>query len=71
MMQAGGGIWSSALPKHAFEGIAVKDMESSDPVRKTPIVFGPYVMSNIVAGESVEYVPNEYYYGGKPKMDKL
>ena len=71
MMQAGGGIWASALPKHAFEGIEVKDMESSDQVRKNPIVFGPYVMSNIVAGESVEYVPNEYYYGDKPKLDKL
>ena len=34
MMQAGGGIWASALPKHAFEGIEVKDMESSDQVRK-------------------------------------
>ncbi len=71
MMQAGGGVYHSALPKHAYEGIEVKDMESSDPVRKKPIVFGPYVMSNIVPGESVEYVPNEYYYGGKPKLDKI
>ncbi|WP_461198730.1 oligopeptide ABC transporter substrate-binding protein [Enterococcus sp. N249-2] len=71
MLQAGGGVWASALPKHTFDGIAIKDMESSDPVRKTPVVFGPYVMSNIVAGESVEYTPNEYYYGGAPKLDKL
>ena len=28
-------------------------------------------MSNIVTGESVEYLPNEHYYGGKPKLDKL
>ena len=66
MMQSGGGVWMSALAKHTFEGIEIKDMESSDPVRKNPIGFGPYVMSNIVAGETVEYVPNEYYYGEKP-----
>lgn len=71
MLQVDGGVWGSALPKHAFEGIAVKDMESSDPVRKKPLSFGPYAMTNIVSGESVEYVPNEYYYGGKPKLDKI
>lgn len=54
-----------------LEGIAVKDMESSDAVRKNPVTIGPYYMSNIVTGESVEYLPNEYYYGGKPKLDKL
>ncbi|MBW5471986.1 oligopeptide ABC transporter substrate-binding protein [Enterococcus gallinarum] len=71
MMQSGGGVWMSALAKHTFEGIEIKDMESSDPVRKNPIGFGPYVMSNIVAGETVEYVPNEYYYGEKPTLDKI
>jgi peptide/nickel transport system substrate-binding protein len=71
MMQSGGGVWMSALAKHAFEGIEVKDMESSDPVRKNPIGFGPYVMSNIVSGETVEYIPNEYYYGEKPTLDKI
>ncbi|MGD1419507.1 oligopeptide ABC transporter substrate-binding protein, partial [Enterococcus faecium] len=32
MLQAGGGIWSYAAPKHTLEGIAIKDMESSDQV---------------------------------------
>lgn len=71
MMQLGGGVWGNALPKHAFEGIEVKDMESSDAVRKNPVSFGPYYMKNIVKGESVEYAPNEYYYGGKPKLSKI
>lgn len=71
MMQVGGGVWSSALPKHAFEGIEVKDMESSDAVRKNPVSFGPYYMKSVVKGESVEYAPNEYYYGEKPKLSKI
>ncbi|MBX4224201.1 ABC transporter substrate-binding protein, partial [Enterococcus faecium] len=66
MLQAGGGIWSYAAPKHTLEGIAIKDMESSDQVRKNPVTFGPYYMSNIVAGESVEYLPNEHYWNGTP-----
>lgn len=71
MLQLSGGVWASALPKHILESVPVKDMESSDAVRKNPISFGPYYMSNIVTGESVEYLPNDYYYGGKPKLDKL
>ncbi|MFV0560697.1 MAG: oligopeptide ABC transporter substrate-binding protein [Enterococcus sp.] len=71
MLQVDGGVYGSALPKHTFDGIAIKDMESSDPVRKNPVSFGPYYMTNVVAGESVEYAPNEYYYGEKPKLDKI
>lgn len=71
LMQAGGGVWSGVLPKHVMKDIPIKDMESSDAVRKNPLSFGPYYMKNIQPGESVEYAPNEYYYGGKPKLDKL
>lgn len=71
MLQAGGGIWSYAAPKHVLKDIAIKDMESSDPVRKKPVTFGPYYMSNIVPGESVEYSPNEHYWNGTPKLKKI
>ncbi|MBP1043461.1 oligopeptide ABC transporter substrate-binding protein [Vagococcus sp. BWB3-3] len=71
MLQAGGGVWSYAAPKHVLKDIPVKDLESSDAVRKNPVTFGPYKMNKIVAGESVEYVPNEYYYGDKPNLDKI
>ncbi|MGO3749762.1 oligopeptide ABC transporter substrate-binding protein [Vagococcus salmoninarum] len=71
MQQAGGGVWTYAAPKHVLKDIAPKALASSDAVRKSPVTFGPYKMNKIVPGESVEYVPNEHYYGEKPKLDKI
>ncbi|MGX7031527.1 oligopeptide ABC transporter substrate-binding protein [Vagococcus zengguangii] len=71
MQQLGGGIWNYAAPKHALKDVAIKDLEKADAVRRNPVTFGPYKMSKIVAGESVTFTPNEYYYKGKPALDKL
>lgn len=71
MLQLSGGVYTSAMPKHVFKDIPIKDQEKSDAVRKNPVTFGPYYMSKIVTGESVEYLPNEHYYKGKPKLDKI
>lgn len=71
MLQSGGGIWAGAMPKHQLENIAIKDLESSDEIRKNPIGFGPFAVSNVVPGESVEFVANEHYYKGVPKLDKV
>ncbi|MGX7149615.1 oligopeptide ABC transporter substrate-binding protein [Enterococcus ureasiticus] len=71
MLQLDGGVYTSAMPKHIFKDIPIKDQEKSDAVRKNPVTFGPYYMSKIVTGESVEYLPNEHYYKGKPKLDKV
>ncbi|MGY3777540.1 oligopeptide ABC transporter substrate-binding protein [Isobaculum melis] len=71
MLNAGGGIWSGVLPKHNLKDVPVKEMAASDQIRKNPVTLGPFKVSNIVAGESVEFVPNEHYYKGKPKLDKV
>lgn len=71
MLQLSGGVYTNAMPKYIFKDIPIKDQEKSDAVRKNPVTFGPYYMSKIVTGESVEYLPNEHYYQGKPKLDKI
>lgn len=71
MLQLDGGVTSIAMPKHIFKDIPIKDQNKSDAVRKNPVTFGPYYMSKVVTGESVEYLPNEHYYKGKPKLDKI
>ncbi|SJZ87483.1 peptide/nickel transport system substrate-binding protein [Pilibacter termitis] len=60
-----------AIPKHQLEKIPVAKMSSSPEIREHPLSFGPYVISKVVTGESVELVPNEHYYGNKPKLKKI
>lgn len=71
ILQLSGGVYAAAMPKHVFKDIPIKDQVQSDAVRKNPVTFGPYYMSKVVTGEAVEYLPNEHYYKGKPKLDKL
>ncbi|MDO4432450.1 MAG: oligopeptide ABC transporter substrate-binding protein [Aerococcaceae bacterium] len=62
---AGGGVSTYIEPKHAFEGVEVKDLESAEVVTKKPVGFGPFKVKSITPGESVSFEPNEYYYKGK------
>lgn len=71
LQNANDGVLNYAMPAHAFAGIAVKDMATSDPVRKTPLSFGPFYVSKIIAGESVTFSPNRYYYAGTPQVAKI
>lgn len=67
----GSGITYNAEPKHYLKDIPIKDMVASDRVRVKPLSCGPFMVSNIVPGESVEYVPNPHWFGSKPKVDKI
>ncbi|KRK18000.1 ABC-type oligopeptide transport system, periplasmic component [Lacticaseibacillus casei DSM 20011 = JCM 1134 = ATCC 393] len=62
---------ANAAPYHYLHDVAFDKLESSDKVRKQPLFFGPYKMSKIVAGQSIEYTPNQYYWKGKPTLDKI
>ncbi|SHG25847.1 oligopeptide ABC transporter substrate-binding protein [Ornithinibacillus halophilus] len=66
-----GSIWTYPLAKHIFEDIPVAEMSSSDAVRKNPIGFGPYIVEEIVPGESVTFTKNEDYWRGEPNLDKV
>jgi peptide/nickel transport system substrate-binding protein len=67
----GDGLWTYAVPKHQLQDIAVADLISSDEVRKNPVTLGPFKLNSLVDGESVEFVANENYWKGVPKLDKI
>lgn len=64
-----GGFWTHPIPRHYFEGIAIKDMSAHEKSRKNPIGYGPFKVKNIVPGESVEFERFDDYWMGKPKLD--
>ena len=72
MQLAGGAIPAYTMPKHIFKDIPVKEWEKSEYVRGTKFVgLGQFKIESIVAGESVTLVPNEHYYKGVAKVDKV
>ena len=68
---AGDGLWTYAAPKHYLETTPIKDLISSPQVRKAPVTLGAFKLDKLVDGESVQYVANEHYWKGKPKLDKI
>ena len=72
MQLAGGAIPAYTMPKHIFKDIPVTEWEQSDYVRGTKVVgLGPFTIESIVPGESVTLKANEYFFKGRPKLDKM
>lgn len=71
MLQAGGGVWTYAAPRHYLENIPVAELESAPEIRERPIGFGPFKVENIVPGESVSYSRYEDYWRGTPILDGI
>ena len=65
-----GGIWTTPLPKHIFENIAVADMPNSPYVTTHPVGWGPFMIQTIVPGESVHMVRNVNYVWGVPYIEE-
>lgn len=72
MSTSGSGfLIENAEPYHYLKNIPMNRLVSSDQVRKHPLFYGPYKITNMVEGESIEWEPNPYYWQGKPKLDKI
>lgn len=73
MMYAGGDVPSYVTPKHIFKDIPVADWEKSEYARANSkfVGMGAFKIKEVVSGESVTFVPNEYYYKGKVGLDSL
>ncbi|GHH98480.1 oligopeptide ABC transporter substrate-binding protein [Neobacillus kokaensis] len=64
-------LWTYPMNRTAFKGIAVKDMMSSEVVRTKPVGLGPFKVTKIVPGESIEMERFDEYFGGKPHIEKV
>jgi len=72
MQLAGGSLCNYIMPKHIFKDIPIAEWEQSDYVRGTKFVgLGQFKLQSITPGESVTLVPNEHYYKGVAKVDKV
>lgn len=69
IFSGGDGLWTYAAPSHQLKDIPVKKLIESDAVRKHPVTLGPFKFHKIIPGESVQFVKNEYYWKGEPKLD--
>ena len=63
------GFWAVPHPRHVFENIPVDEAPNHAMTRSTPIGFGPFIVENIVPGESMLLRANEDYWQGRPLLD--
>lgn len=64
-------LWTHVMSRTAYSGIDPKDMEASAPVRTNPVGIGPFKVTRILPGESVELERFEEYWEGKPHIEKI
>ena len=65
------GIWTAPMPRHIFEDIPVAEMAYSPYVRETPVGWGPFILADVVPGESVYLTRNENYVWGTPYIESV
>lgn len=67
----GSGTISEFVNAKQYEGIPMNQIHTSDPLRKNPLSYGPYVMTKIDQGERVTFEANPHYYRGEAKVKNL
>lgn len=62
-------LWTYPMSRKEFEGMEVADMEDSEQVRTNPVGIGPFKVTKIIQGESIQYEAFEDYWQGEPNLD--
>ena len=65
------GFWSTPKPRHIFQDVPVLDIPTHYNVRTAPMGWGPFVVQNIVPGESIHLTANENFWLGRPHLDEV
>jgi len=65
------GIWTTPLPRHHFEGIAVEDIYNHPNSRHNMLGYGPFMLDFMIPGEMVSFVRNENFWLGVPYLERI
>ena len=60
----------SILPKHLLEDVPSEKWQSLD-FNRQPVGNGAFKLKRWVSQQTIELVPNENYYGGRPFLDRI
>jgi peptide/nickel transport system substrate-binding protein len=66
-------IWQP-LPRHQLEGFSAAELLEAEETTRMPLAYGPFVITEWVAGDHISLVPNEHYYRaseGLPYLDSV
>ena len=64
-------FWSSPMPRHHWEGIAVADMEAHPNARYNVLGNGPFIIVGSVPNESYHFARNENFWRGPAILDEV
>ncbi len=62
------GVQGAIVPKHLLDRLA--DVNRA-PFNLHPVGSGPFMVSSYQPGATLQFVPNPYYFGPKPKLDRI
>lgn len=66
-----GGTMSMVVPAHQLRDIPIAELEDADEIRFNPLSFGPFYISDVVPGESVQMTRNPYFWGETPQVETI
>ena len=66
-----GGVWTTPIPRHHWEGVSPLDMEAHPHSRSNPLGNGAFMYGHSVPGESIRLIANPNFWMGAPALDGI